>query len=40
MLLGKQALYSNHGGSEVMRGQLDRLMAALALPRLSLGIIP
>ncbi|MEU3710741.1 helix-turn-helix domain-containing protein [Streptomyces catenulae] len=40
VLLGEQALYSNHGGSEVMRGQLDRLMAALALPRLSLGIIP
>ncbi|MFC6062829.1 helix-turn-helix domain-containing protein [Streptomyces ochraceiscleroticus] len=40
VLLGEQALYSNHGGSEVMRAQLDRLLAVLALPRLSLGIIP
>lgn len=40
VLLGEQALYSNHGGPEVMRGQLDRLMAVLALPRLSLGIVP
>ncbi|MER6612927.1 helix-turn-helix domain-containing protein [Streptomyces xantholiticus] len=40
VLLGEQALYSNHGGSEVMRAQLDRLMAVLALPRLSLGIVP
>ncbi|MGD3112697.1 helix-turn-helix domain-containing protein [Streptomyces sp. YGL11-2] len=40
VLLGEQALYSNHGGSEVMRAQLDRLIAVLALPRLSLGIVP
>ncbi|MEU9098291.1 helix-turn-helix transcriptional regulator [Streptomyces sp. NPDC048361] len=40
VLLGEQALYSNHGGSEVMRAQLDRLMAVLTLPRLSLGIVP
>ncbi|MEV7401015.1 helix-turn-helix transcriptional regulator [Streptomyces sp. NPDC091267] len=40
VLLGEQALYSNHGGSEVMRAQLDRLLAVLALPRLSLGIVP
>ncbi|MFG2227383.1 helix-turn-helix domain-containing protein [Streptomyces sp. NPDC048644] len=40
VLLGEQALYSNHGGSEVMRAQLDRLMGALSLPRLSLGIVP
>ncbi|MBB5938923.1 helix-turn-helix domain-containing protein [Streptomyces zagrosensis] len=40
VLLGEQALYSNHGGSEVMRAQLDRLMAVMALPRLSLGIVP
>ncbi|MFD7922347.1 helix-turn-helix domain-containing protein [Streptomyces sp. NPDC059740] len=40
VLLGEQALYSNHGGSEVMRAQLDRLLAILALPRLSLGIVP
>ncbi|WP_432067643.1 helix-turn-helix domain-containing protein [Streptomyces sp. C10-9-1] len=40
VLLGEQALYSNHGGSEVMRAQLDRLLAVLSLPRLSLGIVP
>ncbi|MFH9229072.1 helix-turn-helix domain-containing protein [Streptomyces lydicus] len=40
VLLGEQALYSNHGGSEVMRAQLDRLMGLLSLPRLSLGIVP
>ncbi|MEJ8661256.1 helix-turn-helix domain-containing protein [Streptomyces sp. MS1.AVA.4] len=40
VLLGEQALYSNHGGSEVMRAQLDRLLAVMALPRLSLGIVP
>ncbi|WP_411141425.1 helix-turn-helix domain-containing protein [Streptomyces sp. x-80] len=40
VLLGEQALYSNHGGSEVMRAQLDRLLAVWALPRLSLGIVP
>ncbi|WP_447037044.1 helix-turn-helix domain-containing protein [Streptomyces sp. DSM 118878] len=40
VLLGEQALYSNHGGSEIMRAQLDRLMSVIALPRLSLGIVP
>ncbi|MEW2552781.1 helix-turn-helix transcriptional regulator [Streptomyces zhihengii] len=40
VLLGEQALYSNHGGPGVMRAQLDRLLAVLALPRLSLGIVP
>ncbi|QUI30711.1 helix-turn-helix domain-containing protein [Streptomyces alfalfae] len=40
VLLGEQALYSNHGGSGVMRAQLDRLIAVMALPRLSLGIVP
>ncbi|GAB2801572.1 helix-turn-helix domain-containing protein [Streptomyces daliensis] len=40
VLLGEQALYSNFGGPEVMIGQLDRLLAAMHLPRLSLGLIP
>ncbi|MFD9816190.1 helix-turn-helix domain-containing protein [Streptomyces sp. NPDC059080] len=40
VLLGEQALYSNHGGPEVMRAQLDRLLAVMSLPRLSLGIVP
>ncbi|MFF5476713.1 helix-turn-helix domain-containing protein [Streptomyces sp. NPDC012935] len=40
VLLGEQALYTNFGGPEVMRGQLDRLLAVMRLPRLSLGIVP
>jgi transcriptional regulator with XRE-family HTH domain len=40
VILGEQALLTNIGGPEVMRGQLDRLLAILSLPRLSLGIIP
>ncbi|MFG2141382.1 helix-turn-helix domain-containing protein [Streptomyces sp. NPDC048650] len=40
VVLGEQALYSNLGGAEVMRGQLDRLTVVMALPRLSLGIVP
>lgn len=40
MLLGEQALHTNVGGSEVMAGQLEHLLAAFRLPRLRLGIIP
>lgn len=40
VILGEQALLTNIGGAEVMRGQLDRLLAVLSLPRLSLGVIP
>lgn len=40
ILLGEQALYTNLGGPEVMRGQLRRLLEATDLPGLSLGIIP
>ena len=40
VVLGEQALYTNYGGPDVMRGQLDRLLAVMTLPRLSLGIIP
>ncbi|MEU3841103.1 helix-turn-helix transcriptional regulator [Streptomyces sp. NPDC028635] len=40
VLLGEQALYSNVGGPDVMKSQLDRLMAVMALSRVSLGIIP
>jgi hypothetical protein len=40
VILGEQALYTNLGGPEVLRGQLDRLLAVMTLPRLSLGIIP
>lgn len=40
VILGEQALLTNVGGPDVMRGQMDRLLAVLSLPRLSLGIIP
>ncbi|MFI9616769.1 helix-turn-helix domain-containing protein [Streptomyces sp. NPDC052023] len=40
VLLGEQALYTNFGGPGVMKGQLDRLLAVMRLPRLSLGIVP
>lgn len=40
VILGEQALHTNVGGPDVMRGQLDRLLAVTSLPRLSLGIIP
>ncbi|GGS82880.1 helix-turn-helix domain-containing protein [Streptomyces cinerochromogenes] len=40
VLLAEQALYSNFGGPEVMKGQLDRLLAVMRLARLSLGIVP
>ncbi|MEW1722204.1 helix-turn-helix transcriptional regulator [Streptomyces sp. NPDC093109] len=40
VVLAEQALYTNVGGPDVMRGQLDRLLAVMTLPRLSLGIVP
>lgn len=40
MLLGEQALHTNVGGTEVMAGQLEHLLAVLKLPSLRLGIIP
>ncbi|MFD7237740.1 helix-turn-helix domain-containing protein [Streptomyces syringium] len=40
VLLAEQALYTNVGGPEVMRGQLDRLLAVMSLRRLSLGLVP
>lgn len=40
VLLGEQALYTNLGGPEVMKGQLDRLLVVMRLPRISLGIVP
>ncbi|GAA1988292.1 Scr1 family TA system antitoxin-like transcriptional regulator [Kitasatospora viridis] len=40
VLLGEQALLTNIGGPEVMRGQLRRLTEALSLPGLRLGILP
>jgi transcriptional regulator with XRE-family HTH domain len=40
VLLGEQALYSNFGGPDTMRGQLDRLLAVMGIPQMSLGIVP
>ncbi len=40
MVLGEQALHTSVGGTEVMIGQLEHLLAVLKLPRLRLGIIP
>jgi transcriptional regulator with XRE-family HTH domain len=40
MVLGEQALDTNVGGTEVMVGQLEHLLASTKLPRLRLGIIP
>jgi transcriptional regulator with XRE-family HTH domain len=40
VILGEQALYTRFGDADIMRGQLDRLLAVMTLPRLSLGIIP
>ncbi|MFG3250580.1 DUF5753 domain-containing protein [Streptomyces sp. NPDC048187] len=40
IVLGEQALYTNIGGPEVMRGQIDRLLRDIDLPSLTLGIIP
>ncbi|MEU0539300.1 helix-turn-helix transcriptional regulator [Nocardia sp. NPDC005978] len=40
LLMGEQALYNDVGGDPVMRGQLDRLIAAMGLPRLTFGIVP
>lgn len=40
VLLAEQVLYTNVGGPDVMRGQLDRLLAVTSLPRMSLGLIP
>lgn len=39
-LLGEQALRTNLGGADIMRGQLLHLLCALELPGLRLGIIP
>lgn len=40
LLMGEQALYNNVGGHSVMSGQLDRLLAAMGLPRVTFGIVP
>ncbi|WP_327356169.1 DUF5753 domain-containing protein [Streptomyces sp. NBC_01304] len=39
-LLGEQALRSNIGGVEVMRGQLEHVLESFDIPGVTLGIIP
>ncbi|MFL6117268.1 MAG: DUF5753 domain-containing protein, partial [Catenulispora sp.] len=39
-LLEEQTLYTRVGDADVMLGQLDRVLAVMSLPRVSLGIIP
>ncbi|MFF8613045.1 DUF5753 domain-containing protein [Streptomyces sp. NPDC015350] len=39
VVLGEQALYTNIGGPEVMRGQIERLIDEASLPSLRLGIL-
>jgi len=40
VLLGEQALYTDFGGPQVMRSQMERLLTDLDLPTLHLGVIP
>ncbi|MGI5443549.1 DUF5753 domain-containing protein [Streptomyces shenzhenensis] len=40
VILGEQALYTNIGGPDVMRGQLERLLRDIDLPSLTLGVLP
>ncbi|MFE2834450.1 Scr1 family TA system antitoxin-like transcriptional regulator [Streptomyces mirabilis] len=38
VILGEQALYTNIGGPEVLREQMERLLQDIDLPSLSLGV--
>lgn len=40
VVIEEQVLRTRVGDAEVMAGQLDRLMAVMSLPRVSIGIIP
>ncbi|MDT3396650.1 DUF5753 domain-containing protein [Streptomyces sp. B1866] len=40
VVLGEQALYTNVGGPDVMRGQIERLLRDFDLPSLTLGMLP
>lgn len=39
-IIAHQALLTTVGGTDVMMGQLDRLLDVMSLPRVALGIIP
>lgn len=40
LLLAEQVLYTRVGSTDVMAGQLDRLLAVISLTRVRLGIVP
>ncbi|MEU8617055.1 Scr1 family TA system antitoxin-like transcriptional regulator [Streptomyces sp. NPDC048623] len=40
VVLGEQALYTNIGGPDVIREQIERLLRELGLASLTLGILP
>lgn len=40
LLLAEQVLYTRVGSTDVMAGQLDRLLAVISLTRVCLGIVP
>lgn len=40
VVIEEQVIRTRVGGADVMAGQLDRLMAVMSLPRVSIGIIP
>ncbi|MBY8856983.1 helix-turn-helix transcriptional regulator [Nocardia sp. CA2R105] len=40
IIVAEQALYTTVGGNGVMLGQLDRLLAAIGLPRVRFGVVP
>jgi hypothetical protein len=40
VLIEEQVLRTRVGDADVMSGQLDRLMAVMSLPRVSIGVIP
>ncbi|MFI8235787.1 DUF5753 domain-containing protein [Streptomyces sp. NPDC085866] len=40
VILGEQALYTNVGGPQVMREQMERLLRDIDLPSLTLGVLP
>jgi hypothetical protein len=40
VVMEEQAIRTRVGDADVMAGQLDRLMAVMSLPRVSIGIIP
>jgi hypothetical protein len=40
VVMEEQVLRTRVGGTDVMAGQLDRLLAVMSLPRVKIGVIP